>query len=184
MQIIGITGTLGAGKGTIVEYLIQRGFRHYSVRSFISGEIHRRGMQVDRETLTVVANDLRKTHSPSYIVDRLYEQALEDGENSVIESIRTPGEIDSLRQKGKFVLFAVDAAPETRYERIRKRKSATDHVSYEEFRQSEVREMTSDDPDKQNLSRCIEMADHTFMNNGSTEDLFKDVEEVLNRINS
>ena len=32
--IIGITGTLGAGKGTVVEYLKKKSFKHYSVRSF------------------------------------------------------------------------------------------------------------------------------------------------------
>ena len=31
MLIIGITGTLGAGKGTIVEYLREKGFRHLTI---------------------------------------------------------------------------------------------------------------------------------------------------------
>ncbi len=32
MKIIGITGTLGAGKGTVVDYLLeQAGFTNYSV---------------------------------------------------------------------------------------------------------------------------------------------------------
>ena len=36
MIIIGITGTLGAGKGTIVAYLIEtRQFMHYSVRRYL-----------------------------------------------------------------------------------------------------------------------------------------------------
>ena len=43
MIIIGITGTLGAGKGTIVDYLVkERGFVHYSVRAFITEEIEKR----------------------------------------------------------------------------------------------------------------------------------------------
>ena len=38
MIVIGITGTLGAGKGTIVNYLIEEeGFDHYSVRGFPPG---------------------------------------------------------------------------------------------------------------------------------------------------
>ena len=36
MIIIGITGTIGAGKGTIVELLIKKGFKHYSVRDFLA----------------------------------------------------------------------------------------------------------------------------------------------------
>ena len=40
MLIIGITGTLGAGKGTVVEYLVEKkGFDHYSVRAFLLKEI-------------------------------------------------------------------------------------------------------------------------------------------------
>ena len=39
MITIGITGTLGAGKGTIVEYLQkEKGFSHYSVRAFLTDE--------------------------------------------------------------------------------------------------------------------------------------------------
>ena len=44
MIIIGITGTLGAGKGTIVDYLVQeKGFKHYSVRNYLIKEIEKGG---------------------------------------------------------------------------------------------------------------------------------------------
>ena len=60
MITIGITGTLGAGKGTIVDYLVKsRGFEHYSVRAFITEEIKRRGLPVNRDSMTQVGNDLR-----------------------------------------------------------------------------------------------------------------------------
>ncbi len=85
MIIIGITGTLGAGKGTIVDYLVsRRGFLHFSVRDFIKDEIIRRGMPVDRDSMVVVANSLRAANSPSFIVDQLYEQAAKTGQNCVI----------------------------------------------------------------------------------------------------
>jgi dephospho-CoA kinase len=180
MLIIGITGTLGAGKGTIVDFLIrEKGFLHFSVRAFISEEIIRRSMPVNRDSMVIVANDLRKNHSPSYITDRLYEKALEAGKNSVIESIRTPGEIYSLRQKGKFILIAIDADPKVRYERISQRKSETDHVDYSTFLKNEQREMTSGDPNTQNLSKCIELADYKLLNNGTIEQLNYQVEKIL-----
>ena len=76
MIIIGITGTLGAGKGTIVDYLVQnKGFVHYSVRAYITEECQRRGLEVNRDTLTQVGNDLRAAHCPSYITDQLFERA-------------------------------------------------------------------------------------------------------------
>ena len=183
MIIIGITGTLGAGKGTIVDFLTrEQGFAHFSVRAFIAEEIIRRGMTVDRDSMVIVANDLRKRNSPSFITDRLYDKALAMGKNSVIESIRTPGEIYSLRSKGGFYLFAVDADPGLRYERIRHRQSETDHITYETFLENEKREMESADPNAQNISKCIELADFKLWNNGTLEELNRQVEEVLERI--
>lgn len=183
MMIIGITGTIGAGKGSIVEYLKkEKGFRHFSVRGFISDEIRRRGMPVNRDSMVVVANDLRRQNSPSYIADELYRQALESGSNAVIESLRTPGEVISLRKKGNFWLFAVDCDPKIRYQRIKSRGSETDQVDYETFLENERREMTTDDPNKQNLQKCIEMADFVFDNCGTLDELYAKVAKTLSVI--
>ena len=185
MKIIGITGTLGAGKGTIVDYLVDHyGYRHYSVRGYLIEEAQRRGMELNRDTFVVVANDLRATHCPSYITDQLYLQAAENGENAIIESVRTPGEVESLRQQEHFLLFAIDADPKIRYERVVLRGSETDHISYETFLENEAREMASSDPNHQNIGRCMQMADHVFMNNGDFVDLYQQVEQVLQELDS
>jgi len=78
-----------------------------------------------------VANDLRAQHGPAYIVEQLYNRACESGKDCVIESLRTPGEVELLKHKGNFILFAVDADPKLRYERIVIRNSETDQISYE-----------------------------------------------------
>lgn len=180
MLIIGITGTLGAGKGTIVDYLVkEKGFAHFSVRGFLLEEIMRQGLEPDRDSMVLVANKLRADHSPSYIIDQLYKRALLTGKNCIIESIRTPGEVQSLREKDNFVLFAVDADPMLRYQRIVLRNSETDNISFDVFLQNENREMISDDPNKQNLRRCIEQADYVLTNDGSIPELIQQVSVIL-----
>jgi dephospho-CoA kinase len=172
MIIIGITGTLGAGKGTIVEFLEKKkGYKHYSARGYLVEEIKKQGLEVNRDTMTSVANELRAQHSPSFIIDELYTRAKATGKNCVIESIRTPGEIESLRKKDSFYLFAVDADPKIRFRRIRARASETDKVDFDTFLANEKREMDTDDPNKQNLKKCIALANYVFENNGTVDDL-------------
>ena len=181
MKIVGITGTLGAGKGTVVNYLISKyGFRHYSVRDYLRQEAERRGYkEMNRDVFTAVANDLRAKHSPSFIIDELYKQALENGQNAIIESIRTPGEVASLRTKEEFVLLAVDATPEIRYSRVVIRNSETDKISFEKFLSDEKREMTTQDPNKQNLAACIAAADHKINNDGDLNALYKQIDTIF-----
>jgi len=75
-------------------------------------------MQVNRDSMVIVANDLRATFGPSYIVEQLYEQAKTHGKDAIIESLRAVGEVEALKQKEHFLLFAIDADPKVRYERV------------------------------------------------------------------
>jgi dephospho-CoA kinase len=176
MKIIGITGTIGAGKGTIVDYLVSNyGFKHYSVRDYLIREAKKQGLPLNRDTYVQIANELRNLHSPSFIIDELYSEAAQTGEKAIIESIRTPGEIASLRTKDNFTLWAVDADPKIRYERIVARQSETDQISFDTFLANEQREMSTDEPTKQNLAECIRQADVRINNNGNFETLFKQI---------
>ncbi|MEI7562921.1 MAG: AAA family ATPase [bacterium] len=65
MFIIGLTGTLGSGKGTVVDYLTQKyHFEHLSATVFITEEIIRRNLPVDRDNMRIVADDLRRIYGP------------------------------------------------------------------------------------------------------------------------
>lgn len=179
-MIIGITGTLGAGKGTVAKYLVEKkGFTHYSVRAFLRGEIEKRDLPLTRDSMVMVANELRATHSPRYIIEALLTQAKERGGNAVIESIRAVGEAEALKEAGA-ILLSVDAKQEVRYQRIVARKSETDDISFETFLAEEKREMDSSDPTKQNIAEVMRMTDIHIENNGTLETLFAQTEEKVN----
>ncbi|NPE26432.1 DUF1653 domain-containing protein [Methanococcoides sp. SA1] len=184
-MIIGITGTLGAGKGTVVEFLKERGFLHYSVRDFLMEEILRRGLEISQGNMASVANDLRAEFGSSYIVEELYRKAAEKGGDVVIESLRCPGEVEALKGKEGFVLWAVDADVETRYSRIVGRSSsAADEkkFSFQKFVEREQAQMGNKDSTMQNLGVCIEMADVVFRNDWTVAELKGKVEKVLDSV--
>jgi adenylate kinase family enzyme len=113
--IIGITGTNGAGKGTVVEVLMQEmGFKHYSARSYLSKILTEQGKELSRGNMNELANDLRAANHPAILIQKLLEEAQKDGGRAIIESIRTPAEATLLRKFDRFRLLAVDADPRVR----------------------------------------------------------------------
>jgi dephospho-CoA kinase len=163
MTIIGLTGTLGSGKGTMER-------------------LKKAGRPINHDTMVEIGNKLREENGPGFLAEELLRQAKRSKENCIIESIRTVGEINSLRKGGgDFYLIAVDADPEKRYERIVKRDSEKDHISFGKFLADEEREM-SDDPSKMNLRKCIELADYKIMNNSTIESLNKKITKILYEI--
>lgn len=136
-------------------------------------------MPVNRDSMVIVANDLRAKYGPSYIAEQLYEQAKASWKNTIIESIRAVGEAEALKWKGNFYLFAIDADPKIRYERAILRWSETDHVSYDDFIMNEQREMENTDPTKQNVAKCMQMADCVFINNWTFEELNAQIEDFI-----
>jgi dephospho-CoA kinase len=178
-MIIGITGTDGAGKGTVVECLKAKGFTHYSARSLIVAEIERQGLPVDRNQMRLTANEMRATHGNEFVIKQAFEKAQsEDVKDVVIESVRALAEAEFLRSR-EGILLAVDADPNVRYKRVQGRRSATDQVSYEQFLEHEELEKNDPDPNGMQKAKVIEMADYTIMNDGTMKELHAQVEHFL-----
>ncbi len=183
--IIGLTGTHGSGKGTVVEYLMTRGFRHFSATELLREEALKRGLPLGRPSYSLMANTLRQESGPGYIMRALYEKARAADGPAVIEAVYTVGEVNTLRalahEHGQnFLLLATDADPHLRYQRIFfGRKGDKDNITFQEFERHEREEMASTDPDKQNLAACRTVADLVFMNNATKEDLFAELDARL-----
>lgn len=180
-MIIGITGTNGSGKGTVVDYLVEKSFAHYSMSGVIIEEIKKRGLAVNRDNTRLVGNNLRKTHGPAYLVETNYERAMQAGGDAIIEALRAIGEAEFLKEHA-VPLLAVDADRRIRYERITGRAGALDQVTFEHFSEQEDRELAGTDVWDMNIAGVMAMADYTLHNDGTVEELHAQVDEALAKL--
>lgn len=178
-MVIGITGTDGAGKGAVVEYLKKKKFAHYSVRILITKEIEKRGLEVDRPQMRLIGNAMRNEQGGAVMVKMAADIAEHEGVASyVVESLRAVQEVELLHKNGG-TLLAVDADQEVRYDRIHGRGSETDNITFKQFVEQDEIESKSANTAEQNKRAVMEMADHTIMNDGTIEELHSKVEEWL-----
>ena len=179
-MIIGITGTDGAGKGAVVDFLVkEKGFTHISSRDTINIELEKEGIEKTRNNMRLKANQMRAQFGDDVLVAKAYERIEQEGiENAVVESLRAAAEAVTLKQKGG-ILLAIDADQKLRYERVQGRRSSSDKVTFEQFMEHEQMEMNDPDPHGMQKAKVMEMADHTIMNDGSFKELHRKIEEFL-----
>lgn len=179
-MIVGITGTDGGGKGTVVEYLVkEKDFIHCSARDLWIDEINKRGLEVSRANMRIVANNMREIHGDNFLITEYKRRTnFDPSKNYVIESIRAMAEVETLKEENG-VLWGVDADQHLRFERIQKRASESDKISFEEFAKQETLEMNDPNPHGMQKAKVIAAVDTLFTNNGTQEELFAQVEEAL-----
>jgi len=180
-MIIGLTGRNASGKTEVANYLQKRGFRYYSLSDAIRDEIKRRGREITREVLIEVGNELRTRFGAGILAERIAEQLRHEGDY-VVDSIRNPTEVEVLRKRKDFVLLAVKAAQDVRFERSRMRGREGATQSFEQFVDEESRELDSSDPMSQQLIATERLADLVVQNNSSLEDLHRALDELMTRI--
>lgn len=179
-MLIGITGTDGAGKGTLVDYLVtQKGFTHYSARAIWIEELNLRKMETSRANMRLIANEMREQFGNDFLITYYLKKIQAEGtKNAIIESIRAVSEAETLKNNGG-ILIAVDADQSVRYERVQARRSETDKVSFEQFIAHEALEANDPNPHGMQKQKVIAMADYLIENNVTTEEFYMQIENLF-----
>jgi len=180
-MIIGLTGKNAAGKGEVAKFLQDRGFYYASLSDELRAELKHRKLALTRDHLTRIGNELREKHGPGVLAERI-QKTLRDSRNTVVDSFRSPGEVESFRRRKDFVLWAVIADPKIRFERIKSRGREKDPDTLAHFVAVERREAHNTDPSKQSLDACERLADQRVPNNGSFEDLHRRLAALLQSV--
>jgi len=176
--VVGLTGPNAAGKGEAADYLGQLGFRVHSLSDIVREEAEARDLPPEREHLIRIGNLLRERHGAGVLAERILDRL---GSRDVVDSIRSPSEVETLRSNPWFVLVGVDAPAEIRFARSLARARPGDPQTLEEFRAREEQE-NRDEAHRQRLSATLALADHVLINDGDLTDLHGEVDRLLDSL--
>ena len=184
-EIIGISGTNGAGKDTLAALRREKeGAEHVSLSDILRRELTMLGVPLERENLMNLSRQWRdESGDYGILATRTIQRYL--GDKAVastmsglsIVSVRHPDEARRIKEAdGK--IFWVDADPKLRYERIQSggRNRIDDRKSFEEFVAEERREISpvNSDPASVNLGEVSRIADVKIENNFDDESAYID----------
>lgn len=177
-MLIGLTGKNGSGKGEVANFLVAGGYQYYSLSDVVRDEIVSRNQEITRDNLVVTANEMRSKLGAGVLAERVLSKLGSDA-HAVIDSIRNPFEVETLRKRKGFHLLSIEAEPKVRFERLKSRNRENDPQTYEQFLELEAREAQTNDPTTQQLNRTGAMADAVVENSGTLEELHEQVRQVM-----
>ena len=167
-EIVGISGTSGAGKDTTGELLTHYGYKFTSLSDTLRAELDVRELPHTRENLRTLSAEWHREFGPDYLVHRtieLYraEKQSKQYKGLAIGSIRRPAEAAVIVAEKGLVMW-IDAEQRVRYDRIQAahRGRAEDAATFEEWAADEAAEMTppaNDDGSSLNMAGVRDMAD-------------------------
>jgi cytidylate kinase len=184
MQIIGISGTNGSGKDTVMRMLAEKyGFYEASATLMLEEELLKRGLPLERENKRNLSAEWRREAGLGVIVDKAVEAAQAAGyDKVVVGSLRNSGEVTRVHELGGEVVWT-DADPAVRYERIQRndRGRVEDKKTFEQFLAEQAAEMQpSGDATTLDMANVRAKADRTITNDAdSIQDFLNEVELVL-----
>ena len=180
-KVFGLVGPIASGKGTVVKILVEQGYTAYSLSDRIREEIRRQGLDITRETLNTVSNELRETLGADILARRtaqLIEK--ENPEFVAIDAIRNPAEVNFLKEKFGIKIIGIVADQKRRFELFKNRgNNAAGIETFEQFKELDDRELVQEGQHKQQINECLKLADIIIENNGTIEDLKQKVQEFI-----
>lgn len=175
--IIGLVGQAGCGKGTVADYLQKEFGAGYVRFSAILGTIlDALAIEKSREDFIRISEAVREAFGEDVLSHAVARKALlSDKEIVIVDGIRRLEDIVALEPLPQFVLLAIDAPAELRFERMKKRgeKSTESNMTWEQFQKEESA------PTEMTIPSVMTRAKVTLDNAGNQEELIEKVKAFM-----
>lgn len=179
--ILGLVGEMGAGKSTITEYIkTKHGAVSFRFSDMLSDIARRLYLEQSRPNLQMISSMIRQNLGEDIMSKVIMKDAAEANAPIVItEGVRRPTDITYLKELPNFYLIGITADERKRYERVLARSEKADDQTktWEEFQHDGLAEA------EQKIKEIKSVANFQIDNNGTKEELYEQINEILKKIN-
>ncbi|TXI35211.1 MAG: hypothetical protein E6Q53_00230 [Candidatus Moraniibacteriota bacterium] len=178
--IIGIAGEIACGKDTVGKYLAEKhGALSLRFSQPLRDILDRMSLDQNRENMARLSLHLRKGFGEDIFSKIMLAEAKKSDKDLVIvDGVRRSFDIVHMETEPDFYFVYVEASPETRYERLTKRRQNTDDAS-KTLAQFEKDALLESETQIRDLK---ERADFVVNNDGTLEELQKQIDDIVVKI--
>jgi dephospho-CoA kinase len=177
--ILGLVGPIASGKGTVCNYLKEKyNAEIFRFSTMLRDVLNRFYLEQSRENMQAVSTALRQTFGEDLMAQTIASDVkASSAEIIVLDGVRRLPDIKYLRENIKFHLVSIDADEKIRFERITKRSENSDdsQKTFEQFQADGKREA------ELQIKEVASTAEFHLDNNGTTLELYDQIEEILNK---
>lgn len=176
--VIGLSGEMGSGKGTIAHYLGDRyGFVSLRMSDMLRDVVHRLHISETREHISKVSKMIRDAFGQDIMSHVIAEDARVSQDNIVVDGIRRKEDIQHLRNIDNFFLLYIEVDERTRYERLvaRNENRGDANKTFEEFQQEQ--NMEAD----RRVKELRDVSHYILNNNGDIAHLYAQIDDIIKK---
>lgn len=178
-KLIALVGMSGSGKSVVTDYLEKQEWTKIYFGGLVYGKMKEAGIEITPESQTIFRENLRKEHGMGVVAKLLLpkiQEAFKNG-NTILDGLYSWDEFLILSKAfpNQLKLICIIADKDLRYSRVAVRKERP--FNHEEIIHRDITEI-------ENLAKGgpISYADYYILNNGTKEDVYKRLDEILNEI--
>lgn len=176
-QIVTFVGRISSGKGTAAQYLHDKyGAEVLTFSNILRDVLQRLGVEETRDSFVRLSEILRGAFGEDLLSKIIASDALKSAADVVaIDGTRRTTDIEHLKGLPGFVLVAIHAEPEARYQRLSQRTVKADDQTktYEQFLEDEKRST------EVSIDEIIGSAAYQIDNNGDLASLHTQLDDLI-----
>lgn len=176
--VLGVAGMPGSGKSVFVKVAKENGYDAVVMGDVVRQEAVSRSLEPSPENIGKIMLQLREKEGKSVMAKKCIPKIEEARRQKVVvDGIRSLDEVEEFKKRfPKFTLVAICASPETRFQRLYRRRRSDDADGWDVFHERDMRELSV------GLGNAIAMAEYTVVNEEALDVVKNRITHVLRRV--